>query len=221
MSAIYNGKLYFTAFAPNGGGLYVYVTDGTAAGTKTLVDGSVTDITRRVNFPHDLTIYNGKLYYMAEYTTNDYITHEQLMQTDGTSDGTIPISNENQYFQYGPIYQICVANGLLFFEYGTQLWKVATTPPVTTGILNSTAQENTITIYPNPASTLVAVDFKDIKNVISLSVYTSTGVLIKQLEVDPAVTSVGLDVQDMNNGLYYVVLTDASGEQLAKKLIKN
>ena len=222
-STIYNGKLYFAAYPPNNG-LLLCVTDGTEAGTKTLVDGSVTDITRLVNTPHDLTVYNGMLYYMAEYT-RDYITYKQLMQTDGTSEGTIPLTNERIYSQPGTKYNICVSNGHLFFEYGTQLWKLTTTPPVnpplSTGILNSTAQENNITIYPNPASALVAVDFKDIKNVVSLSVYTSTGVLIKQIEIDPAVTSTWLDVQHMNSGLYYVVLMNASGEQLSKKLIKN
>jgi hypothetical protein len=87
-----------------------------------------------------------------------------------------------------------------------------------TGIQDIT-EENQIKIYPNPASENVFINFAEIKDVQSISVYNALGKKIKESIIQASPYELNLD--ELNKGIYFVILKDSKGLQLIKKLIKN
>ena len=86
---IFNGKLYFTAYNTTGG-QEVWSSDGTVAGTSMLLDiypGSNPSVDTSRD-PH-FTIFNNKLFFVANDGTNGY----ELWSTDGSSAGTALFMN--------------------------------------------------------------------------------------------------------------------------------
>lgn len=86
---IFNGKLYFTAES-NTTGREICFTDGTIAGTSVLKDiypGTNPSIDSQFD-PH-FTVFNNKLFFVA----NDGTTGFELWSTDGTSSGTSLFKN--------------------------------------------------------------------------------------------------------------------------------
>lgn len=89
----FNGRLYFIATNPTYG-QEIWSTDGTQAGTTLLKDinpgtGSSTYFQYNPNF----TIFNNKLYFVA----NDGTTGYELYATDGTTAGTSKVVDLNGY----------------------------------------------------------------------------------------------------------------------------
>lgn len=67
----------------------------------------------------------------------------------------------------------------------------------------------TLMIYPNPTSSMLNVEAKDLKNV---AVYSSLGQLMLSKEVQG--NSIQISTSGMENGIYYLRLTSQSGEVL-------
>lgn len=89
----FNGRLYFIATNPTYG-QEIWSTDGTQAGTTLLKDinpgvGSSTYFQYNPNF----TVFNNKLYFVA----NDGTTGFELYSTDGTTAGTSKVVDLNTY----------------------------------------------------------------------------------------------------------------------------
>ena len=87
----FNNKLYFTA-TDGESGSELFVTDGTAEGTKLFADinpgsGSSINLEDRPNF----TEFNGKLYFSAD----DGESGNELFVTDGTTEGTNLVKDIN------------------------------------------------------------------------------------------------------------------------------
>lgn len=88
-----NNKLYFTADDGKSGN-ELFVTDGTAEGTKLAVDitpGADENGNIQTSYPSNLVEFNGKLYFSA----NDGVHGNELFVSDGTAEGTQLVADIN------------------------------------------------------------------------------------------------------------------------------
>jgi ELWxxDGT repeat protein len=113
-----NGVLYFTA-QTNANGIEIWKTDGTTAGTTLLKDIYVgLENGVYANNPY-FTNLGGTLYFLA---TDGGINNTQLWKTDGTTAGTVMVSNPtNHAYSYTSLVNV---NGTLFLSDGNgNIWK--------------------------------------------------------------------------------------------------
>lgn len=111
-----NGTLYFVGIDPAAAGMAIYKSDGTAAGTVL-----VKDLNPWGNaFYHDLTEYNGELYFRAvgTYTNGS----DALWRTDGTPAGTVLIKAFDDQGNASIYHQMAVAGGRLFLGADTPIY---------------------------------------------------------------------------------------------------
>lgn len=91
---VYNNKLYFAALE-GGSGYYVWVSDGTEAGTKEFLSKDNVNF----NLANNFTVFNNKLYFYGssnvQITPNVWETQAGLWSTDGTAAGTTFIKGFN------------------------------------------------------------------------------------------------------------------------------
>jgi ELWxxDGT repeat protein len=110
---ISNGKLFFTATSASTG-RELWVSDGTLAGTKMLLDinsgaGNAFDNT---TYLPGFVEYNGKLYFSAFSSTTGY----ELWTSDGTTTGTV-LLKDIYLGTFGNVWhQKAVYNGKLYFS---------------------------------------------------------------------------------------------------------
>jgi ELWxxDGT repeat protein len=113
-----DGLLLFTAFTP-GGGIELWRSDGTDAGTSLVTDIDPSGSSR----PGDFAVLDGVLYFSATAPG----TGRELWRSDGTPAGTALVRD----IMLGPASAspggVAVANGALFFraddgEHGSELW---------------------------------------------------------------------------------------------------
>src|SRR5690606_11669438 len=70
-------------------------------------------------------------------------------------------------------------------------------------------------VYPNPVSEILYIEIGN-HEIAKMSLYDITGKLLKTLD-----TSIQeIDVRNLNNGLYFLVLESASGETVVRKFLK-
>lgn len=81
----HGGELYFVAQNSLERGGELWATDGSAAGTRLVVD--LTPASRVSSSPFDLVEYDGNLYFTARIGSA-----RQLYRTDGTAAGTVPLN---------------------------------------------------------------------------------------------------------------------------------
>ncbi|MFG6686464.1 T9SS type A sorting domain-containing protein [Mariniflexile sp. HNIBRBA6329] len=85
----------------------------------------------------------------------------------------------------------------------------------TLGINDLEAKDiNTMSLYPNPAKTLLNI--KSLQNIASISVYDITG---KQVLTSNKITNNQLNISNLNNGVYLVRLEDVNRHYEVKKLV--
>ena len=88
-------------------------------------------------------------------------------------------------------------------------------------------QISNLVVYPNPVSTgEVTVEFfadNSLEDLYTLSVYSTNGSLIQQLEgsLQKGANSRTIDVHQWNDGLYFLTLFSQQGLRLTGKLLKN
>ncbi len=117
------GKLFFAADTDASSG-QVWVSDGTAAGTKAvsaIPAGAFLSATK----PDDLTVFKGKVYFTAGDGTNG----RRLWATDGTTAGTVAVSparplDQPQYTvdYYGAANMVAAGGKLFTVKSDGQLW---------------------------------------------------------------------------------------------------
>ncbi|WP_428666255.1 ELWxxDGT repeat protein [Runella sp.] len=189
----YNGQLYFVANGYNNAGYELWRTDGTTAGTvmvKDIYAGSSS------SNPFGLTVYNGKLYFIATNGINGY----ELWQSDGTSAGTSMVIDLNPGYNNGfltsPLssdkYGVLVAfNNKLFFRAdngtsGHELWQSDGTAAGTSMVKNIMTGSNHS--YPNGLVTnknrLYFSAYTPLKNQLYSSDGTESGTQLIKPEVE-------------------------------------
>lgn len=77
-------------------------------------------------------------------------------------------------------------------------------------------EENNVSIYPNPATSVINVSADNLKNV---SVYNAVGQLIYSADSDSNV--VKIDTESWTNGFYYVKVVTLDGGNVSQKVVVN
>ncbi|MGB1040510.1 MAG: S8/S53 family peptidase [Flavobacteriales bacterium] len=76
-----------------------------------------------------------------------------------------------------------------------------------------------IQIYPNPANELLTINTSEI--LYSIQIYTSTGKLVKSINLKSVNLSNQLSLHDLNKGIYLLKIMAEDGRVATKKIIKN
>lgn len=122
---LYGGKLYFRASTP-AAGEELWVSDGTAAGTKLAVDlwpGTTG------SFPEHLTVFNDRLYFSAAGLVQGVpYAGTEVWSTDGTAAGTRLVADVNPGAASSLPGELTVVGPRLYFvaidpAHGRELWK--------------------------------------------------------------------------------------------------
>jgi len=84
--------------------------------------------------------------------------------------------------------------------------------------LNETAEDNSISIYPNPTASRVFVE-SSAENIIGYTVRSMSGqVLLEQL--NQSLTRIGIDLSEIPSGIYIVEIHNGRNELVREKIIK-
>jgi ELWxxDGT repeat protein len=118
--AVAGSILYFTAYDPTTGGIDLFKTDGTAAGTD-IVSSLVSDVT--TENPQLLTPVSGKLFFQATDSAGT-----ELWISDGTGPGTSRLADARPGAASSSPQSLTAAGATLFFSAATdgagrELWK--------------------------------------------------------------------------------------------------
>ena len=77
-----------------------------------------------------------------------------------------------------------------------------------------------VRLYPNPTQDFVQIDLKEAYPELQLSLFSLQGILVQQQKIHHK-TSIRLDLGQLENGMYLLVLTDQNGYSgVPIKLIK-
>ncbi len=91
-----------------------------------------------------------------------------------------------------------------------------TIAPITTSIVNL-EHNNSIRVYPNPSSGQLIIDTQNVPTIELLTILNGLGQVQKQVFVE-ATNKLELDISDLNNGLYYLLCSDAK-QKWVKKIV--
>jgi len=159
------------------------------------------------NNPDYLDIHNGRFCVTPEYPNGIYCYFATVDQ------------NWNSAYPYvvGPTFY-----GVVTAQKVTSITETVTTyTPSVTGIANTILNENTLTVLPNPASDLIAVQLKGInKETIQVELIDLNGKQILKSEILPGTTICYLNTETIYNGIYNIRLKNKTNEW-TKKIIIN
>ena len=89
-----------------------------------------------------------------------------------------------------------------------------------TGTLNlSKSSLNKFTMYPNPASEYVTLNFGEIQNKLQIEVFTTLGKSVKKV-IENNVRNLKLDFSNLSTGVYFISITSEKTTQTKKIIIK-
>ena len=89
-----------------------------------------------------------------------------------------------------------------------------------TGLANSSIDDYKITVFPNPASDLIAIQIGSlVKEDIAIELIDASGKLIEQTAVKKGSSIAYFDIQTVYSGVYFVRFSLVHGEQITKKVI--
>lgn len=79
--------------------------------------------------------------------------------------------------------------------------------------------KNSISVYPDPATTELFIDTKDFGPLSSLSVFSLTGNKVLTCKISTG-TLQKININDLSTGMYFITLVNAKGEKASCKFIK-
>lgn len=94
--------------------------------------------------------------------------------------------------------------------------------PNPTGILNANLKNLKISIFPNPASDLIAIQIGSlVKSDITIELINLQGKLIQSTQVNKGTSIAYFDVQTVYSGTYLVQFTTENGDKVVEKVVIN
>ena len=88
----------------------------------------------------------------------------------------------------------------------------------TTVSVNDIANENTLSIYPNPASENITINFSSTSKHISIKIYDATGRLVKNIENVKSGENT-INISELESGLYLINVNDGKSS-VTKRFVK-
>lgn len=146
----------------------------------------------------------------------------QVPVLTGNSNGW---KNFSVYFpQLGSVFSIVTGDTVLFkFSFISDAiennrdglmfdsLRIEDTPPLN---VNEQDLETGLTIYPNPASSILTLDYSNVDNgEVTIEIYNHLGVKVAELNQNEQWNNT-VDVSHFDNGFYYIVLSDILGNRL-------
>ena len=200
-------------------GQEMWVTDGTAAGTKLLTDLYKGFIS---SSPTWLTPVGAKIYYAGDYK-QDVSTGIELLETDGTAGGTkvaADITTGTSGSNPGPIVQLNETT-LLFMAQnqanGRELWKY--TLKTSTPTLELRAAKDLLSFSPNPAQDQLQVrSLRADAGDGVLSIHNLLGQVVYQQTLR-AQESKSIPLTGLSKGVYTLSLQQGEWVQVEKLMI--
>jgi hypothetical protein len=227
----YDGFPIYGAYAFN-------ATNGTGGITRMKSGYSVRNITTRTTSPTGGTVTSGPAVnttYSIGYFREDYefiatAASDVLDEHNGRfcvtpeyPNGTYAYfatvdSNWNSAYPYavGPTFYGTYANRKI-----TSITEATTRfIPAATGISNANLEEYKISIYPNPASELIAIQIGSlVKEDVSIQLIDASGKVVDQTVVKKGSSIAYFDIQTVYSGIYFVQFSLQNGEKLTEKVI--
>mgnify|MGYP000890608201 FL=1 len=211
----YNGDVYFTA------------TNGTSGyelwRTNHLIDGSPLTMVKDINAtgdsnPVNFIVFGGKLIFQA----NDGIHGAELWKSDGTTSGTTLVTDINTGVESSsPAGFVALNSNVLLFTateatVGAELWKLNNS-----GLSNTTSDfdENSIQIYPNPATNEINVSNTRNSGISTITIMDVNGRTIKQNTFNNF-SNVQVNIAELSKGVYLMKINLEAGI-VTKKIVKN
>jgi uncharacterized surface protein with fasciclin (FAS1) repeats len=91
-------------------------------------------------------------------------------------------------------------------------------PPVETGILNITGDSKELNVFPNPASDFIRITGMNNENRGNLKIVNANGAVMMSRYLDNS--SVSIDISELSNGSYFIILEAETGTYTGKMLVK-
>jgi len=224
----------------------VYNAQGIWYLTGMVVDGTPYPISYQdayqttITFSKDGNFYSqicGEIVSKAAFTNGGngdfYILCENLTFTSGNCQNPDLTVIEQQYYNFlqdlanGNIatFQTYIAsfgnscseiNGIDLYDPATNTW-VFLADCVESLSTNSFNQQ-TITFYPNPVSETLYITIKNHDQAVNTNLYNLNGKLIQTYELNASTQAI--DVKNLTNGVYFLVLESENGSVMTKKFVK-
>ena len=94
--------------------------------------------------------------------------------------------------------------------------------PSITGILTADIEAYEISVYPNPASELIAIQIGSLVNQdVSIQLINGKGKFVKQTVIKKGSSIAYFDIQTVYSGVYFLRFTLHNGSQLIEKVVVN
>jgi len=195
----FNGKLVFSANIP-ASGQEVWISDGTANGTKIIRDlnpGAAS------SFAISPVIIGDTLYYSADDGTGGELW--RLISPDGQPEKFTDIPNGGAW---GP--EICRIGKTFVFSAsdavnGTELWKI--TLSGSTDVNGSISTDFPVRVYPNPVQKCINIDITDrIILPAEMMVFDNTGRCLMKKRLSEARTRIDTEISSLKPGVYILTL---------------
>lgn len=215
-TATLNQYVFFTA-KDSIHGMELWKTDGTSNGTQMVHDIQPGE---KGSLPHNLWVDDSTLY----FTAYEASTGVELWSTDGTSTGTQRLTDINPGRANTNPKVLGKAGTRLIFsavdaDHGFELW----TFNLSTGITKPLLNDPTVSIYPNPSSDKLHIEWKKAQQGdLDLIIRNMEGKLVQQkrLQVSSDPFNYVISLKEFAAGVYTLELkTPAS--HLVQKFIKN
>jgi trimeric autotransporter adhesin len=229
---VYDGELYVSGtFTKSSGnvGNYIQKWNGT---NWSEVGGGVMGLGGGNGQIHDMKVYNGELYVVGVFETAGGVPAQHIAKWNGVNWCGFGSSFDNTIgsiqFKYGDMY---IGGGFWTIDGDSSVYiskwiggsYIDTCGHISTGINESNLNNESFTIYPNPTSHQITLEFEltetnntsiEIKNILGQIVKT-----ISNTTFTKGNNKIEIDVSEFTNGIYFVQLQN--GNQLInQKFIK-
>lgn len=169
------------------------------------------------------------------FTMSSATTGNELWKSNGTVNGTAPVSDIRPGVGNSNAQSLAVCGTDLFFSAnnltnGQEPWKLANATAFDDGggderdaalevMRISTSEAPEIKVYPNPAANFVNVDLPENEMTGTLSILSASGQLVRSVQSSEGESSVQIDIQDLQKGVYMVRWVQLDEQMVVKKLI--